>query len=223
MATILLAEDHDLVRLGFKSLIEAEAGLSIIAEAKEGETCLSLVETEQPDILIVDLSMPKLSGLAAINELKRAKSSVKIIVLTAAESINVWKEAIQLGVDGLALKSVDKDELIAGIKTVSKGGRFIHSEIANVLSEEAFDMDSVALTKAGLPKKVLSIREKQVIKLVAEGFKTKDIAEQLEISDRTVSKHRENIMTKLKMNSSADLVAYANDIGLLKIGLTEIH
>ncbi|MDX1795641.1 MAG: response regulator transcription factor [Hydrogenovibrio sp.] len=221
--TVLLAEDHDLVRAGFKSILESDGTVAVIAEAKDGETSLALTEEKQPDILIIDLSMPKLSGMAVITQLKKKKNPVKILVLTAAEAPNVWKEVLDLGVNGVALKSISKPELIAGLKQVLDGETFIHSEMEPDLNAYLDEIESSAAEEDEPKKpKKLSVREKQVIKLVAEGYKTKDIAEMLEISDRTVSKHRENIMTKLGMTASAELVNYASHIGLLKVELEEI-
>lgn len=222
--SILLAEDHDLVRAGFKSILEADGTVDVVAEAEDGETALELIGSEAPDILIIDLSMPKLSGMAVITQLKKKKNPIKIIVLTAAEAANVWKEVLDLGICGIALKSVSKTELVSGIKQVLDGGVFIHSEIEPDLNAYMAEIEAEEDTtdEAKKPKK-LSVREKQVIKLVAEGYKTKEIADALEISDRTVSKHRENIMTKLGMTSSAELVNYAGHIGLLKVELDEIR
>jgi len=225
---VLLAEDHDLVRAGFKSILDSDGTVKVIAEAQDGETTLSLIEEKQPDILIIDLSMPKLSGLAVITQLKKQKNPIKVIVLTAAEAPNVWKEVLDLGVEGLALKSVSKAELVSGIKSVIADQSFIHSEIQPGLDAYLAELEGQKVPeedagdKPSRPKK-LSVREKQVIKLVAEGYKTKDIADMLEISDRTVSKHRENIMTKLGMTASAELVNYASHIGLLKVALDEIR
>lgn len=225
---VLLAEDHDLVRAGFKSILDSDGTVKVIAEAQDGETTLSLIEEKQPDILIIDLSMPKLSGLAVITQLKKQKNPIKVIVLTAAEAPNVWKEVLDLGVEGLALKSVSKAELVSGIKSVIADENFIHSEIQPGLDAYLSELEGQKVPeedtgdKPSRPKK-LSVREKQVIKLVAEGYKTKDIADMLEISDRTVSKHRENIMTKLGMTASAELVNYASHIGLLKVALDEIR
>lgn len=225
---VLLAEDHDLVRAGFKSILDSDGTVKVVAEAQDGESALALIDEKQPDILIIDLSMPKLSGMAVITHLKKKKYDTKVIVLTAAEAPNVWKEVLDLGVEGIALKSVSKEELIGGIKSVIAGDGFVHSDIQPGLEEYKAELaaqqtdDGELDDKPKRPKK-LSVREKQVIKLVAEGYKTKDIAEMLEISDRTVSKHRENIMTKLGMTASAELVNYASHIGLLKVGLNEIH
>jgi len=225
---VLLAEDHDLVRAGFKSILDMDGTVKVVAEAQDGEATLELVSSEKPDILIIDLSMPKLSGMAVITQLKKQKNPIKIIVLTAAEAPNVWKEVVDLGVEGIALKSISKSELVTGIKAVVAGKSFIHSEIqpgldaycAEQAQKPAETEDSEETHKR---RRKISIREKQVIKLVAEGYKTKDIAEILGISDRTVSKHRENIMTKLDLSASAELVNYASHIGLLKVGIDEIR
>lgn len=226
--TVLLAEDHDLVRVGFKSILDSDGTVKVIAEAQDGETTLALIDEKQPDILMIDLSMPKLSGMAVIAHLKKKKYDTKIIVLTAAEAPNVWKEVLDMGVQGIALKSVSKDELIDGIKRVLSGETFVHSDIQPDLTAYQNEQAELASQQEDVndkPRrsKKLSVREKQVIKLVAEGYKTKDIAELLGISDRTVSKHRENIMTKLGMAASAELVNYASHIGLLKVSLDEIH
>lgn len=221
--TVIISEDHDLVRAGFKSILEASGAVSVIGEAKDGETTLTLTEQKKPDLLLIDLSMPKLSGMAVVTQLKKRKNPVKILILTAAESPNVWKEVLELGVDGIALKSVTEAELVSGIELVLNDQVFVHSEIEADLNAylESLAVVQTADTDVKKPKK-LSVREKQVIKLVAEGYKTKDIADTLDISDRTVSKHRENIMTKLGMSASAELVNYASHIGLLKVKLHEI-
>lgn len=222
--SVILAEDHDLVRSGFKSILESDGSVDIVAEAEDGETALELVGSNKPDVLIIDLSMPKLSGMSVITQLKKKKNPVKVLVLTAAEAPNVWKEVLDLGVSGIALKSISKSELISGINQVLNGETFIHSEVEPDLNAYMADLEPETEDEDGVKKpKKLSVREKQVIKLVAEGYKTKEIADKLEISDRTVSKHRENIMTKLGMTSSAELVNYANHIGLLKVELNEIR
>jgi DNA-binding NarL/FixJ family response regulator len=210
--SILLAEDHALVRAGFKSILQAEADFVVVGEAEDGLECLELVRSKSPQVVLLDLSMPKLSGLNAINHIKKRYAETKVIVLTAAETTNVWNEVLELGVSGIAMKSISPKELIQGVRQVMKGELFIHSEIQPILEEAA-----------GLTNKRLSVREKQVVKLVAEGYKTKEIAEMLEISDRTVSKHRENLMTKMGATSTAELTNYANETGLTKVRLEEIE
>ena len=210
--TVLLAEDHALVRAGFKSILDAEADIEVIAEAEDGLECLELIRAKSPNVVLLDLSMPKLSGVNAITHIQKRYSDTRVIVLTAAETVNVWKEVLEMGINGIAMKSVSPKELVKGIHTVLAGETFIHSEIQPILE-----------AGSGLTNKRLSVREKQVVKLVAEGYKTKEIAETLEISDRTVSKHRENLMTKMGITSTAELTNYANESGLTKVGLEEIE
>jgi len=210
--TIVLAEDHSLVRAGFKSIINATDDLDVIGEAEDGLECLELIRGLSPQVLLLDLSMPKLSGVNVIGHIKKRYSDTKVVVLTAAETLSVWREVLDLGVQGLAMKSIHPSELTQGIREVVSGGHFVHSEIQPTL--EAAE---------GLKNKRLSIREKQVVKLVAEGYKTKEIAEILDISDRTVSKHRENLMIKMGATSTAELTNYANQSGLTKVGLEEIE
>lgn len=219
--TLLLAEDHDLVRAGFKAILGNDDSV-VVLEAEDGEKALALTLDQNPDVLFIDLSMPKLSGIAVITKLKKLKHDVKIIVLTAAESAKVWKEVLDLGVEGIALKSISKNELLEGVNQVLKGQQFVHSEIEPDLNSFMLKQESKDETEIKKLKK-LSLREKQVTKLVAEGYKTKEIADLLQISDRTVSKHRENIMAKLGMDVSAELVNYASHIGLLKVDLDEIE
>ncbi|WP_127470625.1 response regulator [Thiomicrorhabdus aquaedulcis] len=210
--TILLAEDHALVRAGFKSILQAESDFEIVGEAQDGLECLEMVRAKSPMVVLLDLSMPKLSGLNAISHIKKRYAESKVIVLTAAETPGVWTEVLDLGVSGIAMKSISPKELISGVRKVAKGETFIHSEIQPILEAET-----------GMGSKKLSVREKQVVKLVAEGYKTKEIADMLEISDRTVSKHRENLMTKMGATSTAELTNYANESGLTKVGLQEIE
>jgi DNA-binding NarL/FixJ family response regulator len=210
--TVLLAEDHALVRAGFKSILESQEDMEVIAEAEDGLECLELIRAKSPDVVLLDLSMPKLSGVNAITHIQKRYSETKIIVLTAAETLNVWREVLDMGIDGISMKSVSPEELTSGIRSVMNNETFIHSEIQPILEADG-----------GLLNKRLSVREKQVVKLVAEGYKTKEIAEMLDISDRTVSKHRENLMTKMGMTSTAELTNYANESGLTKVGLEEIE
>ena len=217
---VLLAEDHDLVRTALKALIESDENFKVVAEAEDGIVCMEQVRAKTPDMVILDLAMPKLNGLNTISQLKRRHQDTKIFVLTAAETPSVWQEALELGIHGIATKHISKKDLLAGMAKVMSGERFVDAEIvphvANLL-----DTDSTMKKKRGMRK--LSVREKQVTKLIAEGYKTKDIAEMLEISDRTVSKHRENLMTKLGATSPAEITHYATDTGLTKVKLLEIE
>lgn len=214
--TVILAEDHDLVRAGFKSILASEDDIQICGEAEDGLACLELTERKQPDVVLLDISMPKLSGMNAIKKLKQQSPETKILVLTAAETPTIWQEVLVSGADGVALKSISQKELVSGIHEVASGDKeepFVHSEI---LDQMPHILQQVSFSKQ------LSSREKQVIKLVAEGMRTKEIAEVLGISDRTVSKHRENIMIKMGLDTPADMANYATQSGLTHLELEEI-
>ncbi|WFE68640.1 response regulator transcription factor [Thiomicrospira sp. R3] len=217
---LLLAENHGLVRESLKLLIETDPNFKVVAEAEDGIVCMEQVRAKDPDIVVLGLSMPKLNGLNTISQLRRRHQNTKVFVLTAAETPTVWQEALELGAHGIATKHISKKELLAGFTKVFEGERFISEEIkphvVNLL-----DADANIKKKRNMRK--LSVREKQVTKLIAEGCKTKDIAEMLEISDRTVSKHRENLMTKLGATSPAEITHYATDSGLTKVKLLEIE
>ncbi|WP_044412429.1 response regulator [Thiomicrospira microaerophila] len=217
---LLLAENHGLIREALKMIIETDPDFKVVAEAEDGIVCMEQVRAKDPDVVVLSLAMPKLNGLNTISQLRRRHRETKIFVLTAAETPSVWQEAIELGAHGIATKHIAKKDLLAGIKQVFEGERFISNEIkphvANLL-----DADSNVKKKRNIRK--LSVREKQVTKLIAEGYKTKEVAEMLEISDRTVSKHRENLMTKLGATSPAEITHYATDSGLTKVKLLEIE
>lgn len=210
--SVLIAENHGLVRAGFKAIISASDDIQVVADSGDGLQCLELIRLHTPKVLLLDLPMTTLSGINLIGHVKKHYPQTKILVLTAAQSLSVWREVLDLGVQGLATKSISLNELDNGIRDVAKGHLFIHSEVLPKI--EASD---------GFKNKRLSVREKQVVKLVAEGLKTKEIADKLGISDRTVSKHRENLMTKMGASASSELVTYANETGLTKIMLEEIQ
>lgn len=209
---IVIAEDHELVRAGLIAVLNNHDQIEVIGEAIDGLEALERVRTLEPDILMLDLSMPKMGGLSVFQQMKRRYKDTHVIILTAAENILIWHELIELGVSGLLNKSVQPNVMIDCVETVAKGNNFIQPEIQHTLNQVP-----------DLTNKRLSVREKQVVKLVAEGMKTKEIAECLDISDRTVSKHRENVMTKMGANSTAEIISYANEIGLNKVDVDEIE
>lgn len=218
---LLLTDDHSLVRAGFKLLVESDEEFKVVAEADDGISALEQVRAKNPDIIVLELALPKLNGFNTISQLTRRHQNTKIFVLTSATSPRVWQEALEFGVHGIATKSVSKKDLLIGLKTVANGEIYIDPAIAPKVEFKPEEDKSLLRKKGGLHK--LSVREKQVTKLIAEGYKTKEIAEMLEISDRTVSKHRENLMTKLGATSPAEITHYAIDTGLTKVKLLEIE
>lgn len=210
--SVVVAEDHDLVKAGLIAMLETSDRIKVTGVASDGLETLERVRHLSPNILILDLSMPKMSGISVLQQVKRRYKETKVFVLTAADNVLIWHELLELGVFGVANKNIKPDELTEAILTAASGNVYVQPTIQEQLDEIP-----------DLKNKRLSVREKQVIKLVAEGMKTKDIADVLEISDRTVSKHRENVMAKLGAASTAEIIHYANESGLTKIELSEIE
>jgi len=218
--TIVLAEDQELVRGALKSLIEADTRFSVVGQAGDGIVCMEQVRATDPDMVVMELALPKLNGFNTISQLKRRHPKVKIMVLTSAQTPSVWIEALEMGVHGIATKSVAKASLLDGLEQIMIGHLFVDPVIRpHVMAV----IDDTSPIKKKRSMRKLSVREKQVTKLIAEGFKTKDIAVMLDISDRTVSKHRENLMTKLGATSPAEITHYATDTGLTKVDIVEIE
>lgn len=217
---LVLAEDQELVRGAIKSLIESDSRFQVVGEAGDGIVAMEMVRATEPDLIVMELALPKLNGFNTISQLKRRHPKVKIMVLTSAQTPSVWVEALEMGVNGIATKSVAKESLLNGLEQVVAGKLFVDDVIKpHVMAV----IDDASPIKKKRSMRKLSVREKQVTKLIAEGFKTKDIAVMLDISDRTVSKHRENLMTKLGATSPAEITHYATDTGLTKVDIVEIE
>lgn len=204
---IVLADDHPMFREGIRRIIERIEGVQIIGEASDGLELLEMLKTSSPDLIILDISMPNLRGLEAIREIKKVYPQVKILVLTMHKKKEFIRQALADGVKGFLLKEDAGGELIRAVKTIRKGGQYLspllsgalkglilHSKETDSLSEEA---DS------------LTTREREILKLVAEGKNYREIADALYISPNTVRRHRYNIMIKLDLKRLADLVKYA--------------
>ncbi|WP_319381463.1 response regulator transcription factor [Thiomicrorhabdus sp.] len=210
--SIVLAEEQALVRAGIKAVLENDENIEIVGEAIDGIECLELIRAYKPKVVVLDLSLPRLTGIGVISHIHKRYADTKVFVLSDASMGSVWQEAFELGINGAAMKNISVNGLLAAVHQVAEGEDYIDPAVQAII--DSADLEN---------KKVLSIREKQVVKLVAEGYKTKAIAELLEISDRTVSKHRENLMTKMGATSTAELTNYANQSGLTKVELSEIE
>jgi DNA-binding NarL/FixJ family response regulator len=210
---IVIAEDHKIIREGLKSLLAAKGHLEVVGEAEEGKDAIRRARELSPDILILDLSMPRTSGLDAISDIKHESPRTKILVLTVHKEEEYVVDAFSKGADGYMLKESGTEELITAIDMLVRGKKYISPEIAGPL------IDSYAEMKRGTQKDVtawetLSQRERQVLKLITEGFKNKQIAGHLYLSPKTVEKHRASLMKKLNVHSVAELTAVAVKKGL---------
>ena len=198
--TIVLADDHAMFREGIRKIIERIEDVSVSAEVNDGLELLELLKNSWPDLVILDISMPNLRGLEAIREIKKSYPQVKILVLTMHKKREFIRQALRDGADGFLLKEDAGGELIRAVQAIRKGGKYLSPLLSSVLTSLALEEDKTD---------VLTMREREVLKLIAEGKRTKEIAEVLFISPYTVRRHRANIMEKLNLNNLADLVKYA--------------
>jgi DNA-binding NarL/FixJ family response regulator len=198
--TIVLADDHAMFREGVRKIIERIQDLSITGEASDGLELLELLKKSCPNLVILDISMPNLRGLEAIREIKRTYPKVKIIVLTMHKKKEFIRQALKDGAEGFLLKEDAGGELIRAVQTVRNGGKYLSPLLSTILTRLALEEENA---------EILTRREIEVLKLMAEGKKTKEIAEILYISPYTVRRHRSNIMEKLNINNLAELVKYA--------------
>ncbi len=203
---VLLADDHVLIRHGIQKIIESEPSLEVVGQVGDGLELLNVMKDISPDVVLLDISMPNLRGIEAIGEAKKICPSVKIVILTMHKSKQYLCHAIAAGADGYVLKEDSDTELLTAIDTVLLGNVFI----SPVLSKDFSRSDLEACrNKKNLPSDSLTPRERQVLKMVAEGRTSRDIAELLSISTRTVEHHRANLLKKININNTADLIKYA--------------
>jgi two-component system response regulator NreC len=205
---ILLADDHALIRQGLKALLEKQ-GFQVVGEASDGQEALRSVERTQPDVAIIDISMPILNGVETARELKKCFPKTKVILLTQHDEDQYVTESLRAGVRGYVLKSQAGDDLVHAIQEVCRGSVYLSPSISRTVVD-------AYLSKTYVPADPLSGRERQVLQLVGEGKSTKDVAVQLGISVKTAESHRARLMKKLQIHETASLVRYAIRRGLIQ-------
>jgi DNA-binding NarL/FixJ family response regulator len=205
---IVLADDHVLVRQGLMSLLERE-GFQVVGEASDGQEALRLTELFRPDIAIMDISMPILNGLNAAREMSRSSPKTKTILLTQHDEGQYISEALDAGVKGYVLKSQVASDLLLAIRQVSRGQVYLSPGVSRAVMEAYH-------SKSEKSKNPLTLRERQVLQLIAEGKSTKDVATLLGISVKTAESHRTRLMRKLGIHEIASLVRYAVRQGIVQ-------
>ncbi len=206
---ILLADDHVMFRQGVKRIIEGIDGVNVVGEASNGLELLRLLREVNPDLVIMDISMPNLRGLEATREIKAINSEVKVLILTMHKDREYLYHALTAGAEGYLLKEDADEELISAIETLRQGGTFISPLLSGQMADIFVDKFRPGGELRTAPEEPLTVREREIIKLIAEGKSSKEIGELLFISSRTVQHHRANIMKKLNVKKTADLVKYA--------------
>ncbi|MGG0719345.1 response regulator transcription factor [Robertmurraya massiliosenegalensis] len=213
MIKVLLVDDHAVVRMGLKMLLDHHSEMEVVGEASEGNEGIHKANELKPNVVVMDLSMPHgKDGLSATSELKKQMPEVAILILTMHDDEEYLFRAIQAGASGCILKSAPHEELIQAIKSVSNGDAYLHPSATKRLMEEYL---SSTKDEDGDLIHLLSDREREVLTLIAKGYSNKEIGERLAISVKTVETHKGNIMEKLRMKTRPELVAFALKKGLL--------
>ncbi len=210
---IVIAEDNTIVRNGLKALLSQENDFKIIGEAADGRDAIKCVEKLKPDLILMDISMPGIDGLESIKEIKKQNPETRILVLTIHKTEEHICAALQAGANGYIVKDATHAELMVAIKSVLNGKTYISPEVSEIVIEGYLEGKKVC--KATSKWDTLTQREREVLKLIGEGYKNKDIANYLCISVKTAEKHRSNLMQKLDIHSIAKLIAYAIEKGLI--------
>lgn len=210
---ILLADDHALVRAGVRRILDAEADLTVVAEASEGAEAVELARTIRPDLAVLDISMPRMTGLQAAREIKRRAPSVATLMLSMHDNEQYFFSALKAGACGYVLKSAADEDLVSACRSAVRGEPFLYAGVAGTLVRDFLDR-----MRRGerMPRAVLTAREEEVVKLIAEGHSSKEIAATLVISYKTVERHRANILAKLGMRDRTELTRYAIRAGLIE-------
>jgi len=213
--TIILAEDHHIVRQGLRALLEAEPDIQIVGEAANGLEAAQLAESRQPDVMIVDLMMPGLNGLEVTRQVAQRSPHTQVIILSAFENEAYVTEALGSGAAGYVLKKSSAADLVQAVREVVAGRRYLSPSLSE-RAIEAYVRYVQQVRDSDLdPYKTLTPREREVLHLAAEGHTNAEIAERLSISPRTVETHRANMMRKLGLRTSTDLIRYAMQRGIL--------
>ena len=210
---IVLAEDHTILREGLRALLSADPAFKIVGEAQDGRDAVRCVEKLSPDLMLMDLSMPRMSGMDAIREIKKRFPETKVIALTVHKTEEYLLTTLQAGADGYVLKDATHKELVMAINSVMEGKPYLSPGVSEKVIEGY--LEGKESSQAVSSWETLSQREREVLKLIAEGYKNKEIAEELCISFKTVEKHRANLMKKLDLHNAAALTVYAVEKGLV--------
>jgi DNA-binding NarL/FixJ family response regulator len=213
--TVLIADDHTLVREGIAAFLKLSEDIEVIAEASDGLEAIEKAKKFNPDVVLMDISMPKLGGLEATVELKKIKPNIKILVLTQYDDKEYISRFLKAGVSGYLLKRAVGSDLISAIRAVSRGETYLFSSIAAEVVAGYLGKDTMDMMKD--PYEKLTDREKQVLKLIAEGYTHKEIADMLDISAKTVIAHQTNISEKLDIHTRAGLIKFAIHRGIIKM------
>jgi len=210
---LFIAEDHAILRDGLRSLFSTEPDLEVVGYAEDGQAAIQQVNTLEPDLILMDLSMPRMNGTEAIGAIKKRRPEIKIVALTVHKAEEYVRAALDAGADGYVLKDDSQQELLTAIRSVLMGNSYLSPGVCDKVVSGFLGRGSAPLEARSWS--MLTEREREVIKLVAEGYKNREIAAFLSVSIKTVEKHRSNLMKKLDLHNASALTAYAIENGLV--------
>lgn len=212
MIRVLIADDHAIVRAGLRALIHSESTMELVGEATGGYETLELVGVVQPDVLVLDISMPDLDGISVTRKIKAQFPFLYILILTIHEDQALLRESLRAGAGGYILKQAAEAELISAIHTILRGDLYVDPSMLRLLLKDEVPPVAAASKAA----EALTPRETEVLKLIVQGYTNRQIGEELNISVRTAESHRANICGKLGLQSRVELVRYAREHGLIE-------
>ncbi|MFJ9055120.1 MULTISPECIES: response regulator transcription factor [unclassified Streptomyces] len=210
---ILLADDHALVRRGVRLILDGEPDLQVVAEAGDGAEAVEMARAERPDLAVLDIAMPRLTGLQAARELSRVMPELRILMLTMYDNEQYFFEALKAGASGFVLKSVADRDLVEACRAAMRDEPFLYPGAVTALIRNYLDR---ARDGGDVPERAITEREEEILKLVAEGHSSKEIAGMLVISVKTVERHRANLLQKLGLRDRLELTRYAIRAGLIE-------
>ena len=211
---VMIADDHAILRAGLRMLVNAQADMEVVSEASDGEKAIQTARETKPDVALLDLTMPRVGGMKALQQMARECSEVRVLVLTMHDDPAYLRSALAAGASGYLLKRAVDAELIAAIRAVHRGGVFVDPRLANVLVQDVLAKKG---GKAGpaQPANILSHRELQVLKLVARGYTSAEIAKQIFVGVKTIETYRSRLAEKLGLRTRSDVIRFAVQMGLL--------
>ncbi len=197
---VVIADDHSIIREGIRGLLELEDDIEIVGEASDGEACVEIVQNTHPDVLLLDISMPKMNGLDALQKIKDEEPDVNVIILSIHDEAQYYHKAVSLGASGYVLKDSDFNTLYHAIHRVYDGGNFVDPKLVSIIKvkkEESADISQITR------------REKEILLLIAQGLSNKDIAAKLNVSEKTIKNHTSNLFKKINVSDRTQAAIFA--------------